>query len=63
MQTFNLRVGESVHIGDHVSVTLVRNEGNKVRLGTTADPSIPVDRAEIRARRNRGRAERGGASS
>jgi carbon storage regulator len=39
---------ESVVVGDHlVTVTVVAIEGDSVRLGFTADRSIPVHRGEV----------------
>ncbi|MFT3905966.1 MAG: carbon storage regulator CsrA [Steroidobacteraceae bacterium] len=41
------RVGETVMIGDEVSVTVLRVKGNQVRLGVNAPKSVSVQREEI----------------
>jgi carbon storage regulator len=41
------RVGESVTIGDEVTVTVLRIKGNQVRLGVNAPKTIAVQREEI----------------
>ena len=41
------RVGETVMIGDEVTVTVLRVKGNQVRLGVNAPKSISVQREEI----------------
>ncbi|RMD68002.1 MAG: carbon storage regulator [Gammaproteobacteria bacterium] len=41
------RVGESLMIGDEVSVTVLGVKGNQVRLGVDAPRSISVHREEI----------------
>lgn len=41
------RVGESVMIGDEVSVTVLGVKGNQVRLGFNAPRTIGVHREEI----------------
>jgi carbon storage regulator len=43
------RVGESVNIGDDVQVTVLRIDGNQVRLGVAAPKAIAVHRAERRS--------------
>jgi carbon storage regulator len=47
------KTGESLIIGDDVVVTVVEIRGDKVRLGVEADPSVRVDREEIRKLRER----------
>jgi carbon storage regulator len=41
------RVGESVVIGDDVSVTVLGVKGNQVRIGVTAPMDVSVHRQEI----------------
>ena len=38
---------ESIMIGDDVEITIVDVRGDKVRLGITAPPEIPVHRREV----------------
>ena len=41
------RVGESLMIGDEISVTVLGVKGNQVRLGVNAPKSVAVHREEI----------------
>jgi carbon storage regulator len=41
------RVGESVKIGDEVTITVLGVKGNQVRLGIDAPRSVAVHREEI----------------
>jgi len=41
------RVGESVVIGDDISVTILGVKGNQVRIGVTAPMDVAVHRQEI----------------
>lgn len=41
------RVGESVVIGDDISVTVLGVKGNQVRIGVTAPMDVAVHRQEI----------------
>lgn len=41
------RVGETLHIGDDVTVTVLGVKGNQVRVGIDAPETIPVHRQEI----------------
>ena len=41
------RVGQSIFIGDDVSVTIFSVRGNMVRIGVNAPKSLPVHREEI----------------
>ena len=38
---------ESIMIGDNVEITIIDVRGDKVRLGITAPPEIPVHRKEV----------------
>jgi carbon storage regulator CsrA len=41
------RVGESLKIGEEVTVTVLGVKGNQVRVGVAAPKSVPVHREEI----------------
>ena len=47
MLILSRRPGESVKIGDDVTVTVLGVKGNQLRLGFTAPASIAVHREEI----------------
>jgi carbon storage regulator len=44
------RVGETVMIGDGISVTVIEVKGNQIRLGIAAPKEIPVHREEVYVR-------------
>jgi carbon storage regulator len=46
------RVEETLLIGDNITVTVLGVKGNQVRLGVTAPRDMPVDREEIRERKD-----------
>lgn len=48
------RIGETLMIGDEVTVTVLGVKGNQVRLGTNAPKDMRVDREEIRERVEQG---------
>ena len=41
------RVGETLMIGDDVTVTVLGVKGNQVRIGVSAPKNVPVHREEI----------------
>jgi carbon storage regulator len=41
------RTGETVHIGDNVTLTVLGVKGNQVRVGINAPKSIPIHREEV----------------
>ncbi len=43
------KVGESIVIGDDVTVTLLEMRRNQVRLAIRAPREVPIDREEVRA--------------
>jgi len=44
------RVGESIRIGDDITVSIVGIKGNQVRIGIEAPKSIAVHREEVHIR-------------
>jgi carbon storage regulator len=51
MLVLTRRCGEQLIIDENIVVTIVAIEGNKIRIGVTAPPSVRVDREEIHNRR------------
>lgn len=51
MLVLTRRLGESVCIGDDVTVTVLGVEGNQVRVGINAPRNVTVDREEIAERK------------
>lgn len=60
------RVGETLMIGDEVTVTVLGVKGNQVRIGVNAPKNVSVHREEIyeriRQEREGPAAEQGGAT-
>ncbi len=57
------RVGETLMIGDEVTVTVLGVKGNQVRIGVNAPKDVAVHREEIYERIRREREESGGDSN
>jgi carbon storage regulator len=51
MLVLSRRVGEQIVIGDDIRITVVAVQGNRVRIGVSAPPTVCVDRREINERR------------
>ena len=51
MLVLSRRVGEEIIIDGNIHVTVVAIKGDRIRLGITAPPSVPVDRKEVHDRR------------
>ena len=50
MLILSRRVGESVVIGEDISITVLRVKGKQVRLGVNAPKSVAVQREEVSER-------------
>ncbi len=53
------RVGETLMIGDHVTVTVLGVKGDQVRIGVNAPKDVSVHREEIYERIQKERSEDG----
>ena len=47
MLVLTRKVGERIQLGDNITVTLVKINGNIVRLGIEAPPNLAVMRQEL----------------
>lgn len=61
MLTLTRRVGESLMIGDEVTVTVLGVKGNRVRIGVNAPKDVAVHREEIYRRINKDLTEKASA--
>jgi carbon storage regulator len=51
MLVLTRRIGEQLVIDQNIVLTIVAIEGNKIRLGIAAPPTVRVDREEVHKRR------------
>jgi carbon storage regulator len=54
------RIGESVRIGDEITVKVIEIKGTQIRIGIEAPKEIPVHREEVANKiKNEGAGDRG----
>jgi carbon storage regulator len=58
MLVLSRKPGEKIHVGSDITITVVRVEGNRVRLGIDAPAEVPLVRAELNGSAGRGAVER-----
>ena len=47
MLVLSRKLGEKIHIGSGITITVVEVKGSKIRLGIDAPDDIPIFRAEL----------------
>lgn len=57
MLVLTRKTGERIQVGDAFVVTVVRIEGDKVRIGIEAPRDVPILRSEVRSRSHPGLAK------
>lgn len=50
MLVLTRKVGERIHVGDSVVITVVRIQADKIRIGIEAPPEVPIHREEVARR-------------
>ena len=53
MLVLTRRISERIQIGDDVTLTIVRIDGNKVRIGIEAPDSVKIKRDELAPKADR----------
>jgi carbon storage regulator len=46
------KAGESIKIGDNITVTVLEAKGSQVKIGIDAPKDVSVDREEVRERKS-----------
>ncbi len=59
MLILSRRPDESLHIGDHIVITVLGIKGHQVRIGIQAPKDIVIDREEVHQRKQRERTPSG----
>jgi carbon storage regulator len=54
MLVLTRRENEQICVGNMITITVVRLEGDKVRIGIEAPDDVPIDRAEIAEAKKKG---------
>jgi len=50
MLVLTRKAGESILIGDNITLTITKIEGNQVRIGISAPKDVRIDREEVARR-------------
>lgn len=50
MLVLTRKVGQRIRIGEEITVTVVRIQGDKVRIGIEAPPEVAIHREEVHQR-------------
>ena len=50
MLVLSRKLGESINIGDSITLTVIEVKGSRVRLGISAPAEVPVHREEVQSR-------------
>jgi carbon storage regulator len=61
MRVLTRRVGQTVRVGRDVTVTILRQERNEIRIGISAPRDVPIQRQELYERLHRGAARHAAA--
>jgi len=48
MLVLSRKSGETIHIGNSITVTVIEVKGDRIRLGISAPSEVPVHREEVR---------------
>lgn len=50
MLVLSRRLGQSIRIGDDITITVINSRGNHIRIGISAPQDVPVHRSEVYVR-------------
>jgi carbon storage regulator len=53
MRVLTRKVGQTVRVGRDVTLTILRQERNEIRIGISAPKSVPIRRQELHERLHR----------
>jgi carbon storage regulator len=45
------KIGEEIIVDGHIRISIIGLKGDRAKIGITAPPEVPVDRAEIHKKR------------
>ena len=53
MLVLSRKAGESIRIGENITITITKTHGNRVQIGIEAPREVGIRRAELKANPNR----------